>query len=706
MAFYKPISRWTRNRHAQSALKKLVSDMQSCVADEREPTAVEAFECSSITDSHHTCSENHLLCSSDLNSSNVSTAVTAVDTNDQDDCYLHSSFHALASDDDNDASFMNDYVASAYSTHDESGVSADNTSDSDSDLDEINLADELAEWAIQYNISHTALKGLLQLLRKRYPDLPKDPRTVLQTCTVVAAQNVAGGSYYHFGIHNCLVNILDDIGVIDDTIKLQINIDGLPLCKSTNAQFWPILGLVTNICTSKREPFVIGLFYGNSKPVSARDYLKELIAELAMIQQNGLIHRDRMFSVTLVAVICDTPARAFVKNVKGHSGYSGCDKCTQNGVYFERRVTFPEASASLRTDDSFRAMQDEDHHLGPCPFSDLSIGMISGFPLDYMHLSCLGVMRRLLHLWTKGPLATRIGPQAVRKLSEALILIRDHVPSEFARKPRQISELDRWKATELRQFLLYTGPLCLRGILSETLYSNFMLLSAGMFILLSPNLCLQYRQFAGDLLRLFVCNVGELYGQETLTYNMHATVHLADEVKLHGNLDNVSGFVFENYLGKLKKMVRAPNAKLQQVVKRLSERCMTTSNMTIDILQKEHQGGPLPPRFGFCQQFKEFHQKAYKVTVLRKDRCIIVGGTVALARNFVTTDEGQFVIFQRFKHMQSFYTYPVESDQLGVYSVSRLDKVLLIAPLSEITNKCVLLSGKGHCVAIPYLHVG
>jgi hypothetical protein len=224
-----------------------------------------------------------------------------------------------------------------------------------------------------------------------------------------------------------------------------------------------------------------------------------------------------------------------------------------------------------------------------------------------MHLSCLGVMRRLLNLWIKGPLAIRIGPQAVRKLSEALILIKDQVPSEFARKPRQVTELDRWKATELRQFMLYTGPVCLKGILSETMYSNFMLLSVGMFILLSPSLCFQYRQFAGDLLKLFVQNVGDLYGQETLTYNMHATVHLAEEVALHGNLDNVSGFVFENYLGKLKRMIRTPNAKLQQVVKRLSERCMATSNVEVDILQKEHENGPLPSPLSMCKQFKEYH---------------------------------------------------------------------------------------------------
>jgi len=79
-------------------------------------------------------------------------------------------------------------------------------------------------------------------------------------------------------------------------------------------------------------------------------------------------------------------------------------------------------------------------------------------------------------------------------LSEALVSLSNQEPVEFARTPRKVSDLDRWKATELRQFMLYTGLVCLRGILSDTVYSNFMLSSVGMFILLSPDLCSKYRQ--------------------------------------------------------------------------------------------------------------------------------------------------------------------------------------------------------------------
>lgn len=69
-------------------------------------------------------------------------------------------------------------------------------------------------------------------------------------------------------------------------------------------------------------------------------------------------------------MICDAPAKAFVKNTKQYSGYHGCDKCTQEGEWKGKR-TFPERHASLRTDNSFLIMTDEDHYKGPSPFTNI-----------------------------------------------------------------------------------------------------------------------------------------------------------------------------------------------------------------------------------------------------------------------------------------------------------------------------------------------
>ena len=132
-------------------------------------------------------------------------------------------------------------------------------------------------------------------------------------------------------------------------------------------------------------------------------------------------------------------------------------------------MTFPEVNAALRTDQSFSQMLDEDHHLGHSPFCDIQLGMVTQFPIDYMHLVCLGVMKRILIMWIKGPLQCRLGSRDIGEISNQVIGLKDFILCEFARKLRSLKDIDRWKATEFRQFLLYTGPVVLSQILHPNL---------------------------------------------------------------------------------------------------------------------------------------------------------------------------------------------------------------------------------------------
>lgn len=217
-------------------------------------------------------------------------------------------------------------------------------------------------------------------------------------------------------------------------------------------------------------------------------------------------------------------------------------------------------------------MTDEDHHTGTSPLTDTAIDMVGAFPHDYMHLVCLGVTRRLLDLWlSTGPLCVRLSSQQTRKVSDLLVGLKTFVPFDFARKPRSLDERLRWKATELRQFLLYTGPVVLYNVLASPVYSNFILLSVAMYILLGPQYCNALNEFAHTCLLSFVDHFSRLYGPEFVSYNVHGLVHISDDVKQHGNLDEFSAFPFENYLGKLKKLVRKPDNPLAQIIRRLSE---------------------------------------------------------------------------------------------------------------------------------------
>jgi len=68
------------------------------------------------------------------------------------------------------------------------------------------------------------------------------------------------------------------------------------------------------------------------------------------------------------AVICDAPAKTFMKCVKGHTGYYGYDKCEVEVEWRENRMLFLDENASLRTDEKFLLRHNEDHHLNDSPF--------------------------------------------------------------------------------------------------------------------------------------------------------------------------------------------------------------------------------------------------------------------------------------------------------------------------------------------------
>jgi len=95
-----------------------------------------------------------------------------------------------------------------------------------------------------------------------------------------------------------------------------------------------------------------------------------------------------------------------------------------------------------------------EHHTGDSILEKFPIGMISQIPLDYMHLVCLGVTKQLLQIWQRRNKNVRLSRECVNLVSHYLIVIKPYIPLEFARKPRAIQDIDRWKTIELRQFLL------------------------------------------------------------------------------------------------------------------------------------------------------------------------------------------------------------------------------------------------------------
>jgi hypothetical protein len=131
------------------------------------------------------------------------------------------------------------------------------------------------------------------------------------------------------------------------------------------------------------------------------------------------------------------------------------------------------------------------------------------------------------------------------------------------------------------------------------MYKNFLLLHCAMYCLLSAQLCNVYYDRAEQCFIVFVKHCSELYGASFLFYNEHSLIHVSDDARLFGSLDNVSSFPSENYMQQSNKMLRKKHKPLQQVVKQRSERDLSNAyckhvmlNGVHLVCTKEHFSGP------------------------------------------------------------------------------------------------------------------
>lgn len=135
-----------------------------------------------------------------------------------------------------------------------------------------------------------------------------------------------------------------------------------------------------------------------------------------------------------------------------------------------------------------------------------------------------------------------------------------------------MEDVSKWKATELRQFLLYTGPFILKKILPLQMYENFILLHISTRILISPKLHIEKINDAEEYLKQFVISFENIYGKHLVSYNVHNLLRISNDVRKFGTLDTFSAFKYENYYMKsIKALIRKADRPLQQLCKRYAE---------------------------------------------------------------------------------------------------------------------------------------
>lgn len=540
----------------------------------------------------------------------------------------------------------------------------------------------LQEWSMKHLIPHNAIDDLLRGLKQHgHPELPLTARTLLRTPRQIETVKMSGMECVHFNLRESLIEQLKhypkEMTEQTGTLEISFNIDGLPIFKSSRVHLWPIL---CAIHLTPTRVFPVTLTLGPSKPTNL-DFIEKAIGDIQELIENGLEGKQ----ITIRCVVCDAPARAMVKRIKQYSGYYGCDKCTQKGRWISGRVTYPQVdNLILHTNETYRAemtRRQQNDDIPMSPFLRLPLDMIDQFPIDYMHQACLGVMKKLITEWIRGDRKVRMSAGQTQAVSQRLLSLKAAIPSCFPRKPRGLEDIDRWKATELRQFAVYTGKIVLKGILSDQLYDHFMGFSVALSLLLSPSLAVDYNSYTSELMNYFVTKTKDLYGEQFMVYNIHAMTHLPAEALRFGSLDACSAFPFENFLGKLKRLVRSGKQPLVQVAKRLME--ISVSPQTTSVLATK------------CKL-----SRPNNAFILGQEKCC-----EAIEERTELNETGSPVVLCKvFEKCEPLFEDPCDSRILGCYKVQARQYTMKLVPEQQLTRPAIMLEEAQEIIFLAILH--
>lgn len=382
-------------------------------------------------------------------------------------------------------------------------------------------------------------------------------------------------------------------------LTLQGHTDGISVSKSSNASLWPLEYVIIELPPQLRFKFVLinGIWLDNCKPY-LNTYFKPFMQEVRTINTEGIkwVHpRTKEVKTTYITVpsfCADAPARAQIQNILSHGGRHCCNICEQKmkklpeqpiipGVKRKRRrrvFTYRENPSKLRTADRMEAqgeqtrqdMKDRNSMKMKAVKGVRGKSIISSLPgcdrstvvyPEYMHL-ILCLIKGFLTLWFEKP-----GPWSLKhhqdKINAFLEGIR--VPDFVTRIPRSTEYFSKWKANEIRSFLLYYSVIILSECMEERYFQHWMLLVSALYILLQDSVSKTDIARADVMLNMFCREFADLYSNENYTYYVHNLLHLALSVERSGPAWN-SAFQFESFNGTLAEFIHGSKHQGKELV--------------------------------------------------------------------------------------------------------------------------------------------
>ncbi len=261
-----------------------------------------------------------------------------------------------------------------------------------------------------------------------------------------------------------------------------------------------------------------------------------------------------------------------------------------------------------------------------------SFDLVKAVPFDYMHFLCEGVVKRWLKMLLKGPF--KLSNENIEEISKRLLRIGNKcTPAEFQRKPAPLEDLASWKATQYRMFILYIGVAVLVNMLDEEKYLNITLLTYTIRLMTRKvdntpdrqNILSKVAKEARECSHKYFYDAIRLYTEDFAVYNMHCFTHAWMDYEEFGPLYGYSCFLFESFLGRLKRMVSSHYEPLMQVVNKYSslllpQQFVTQFNREVDCEEEFFEN---PELINYVRTGKdseeEYKKMKFRNFILRSD---------------------------------------------------------------------------------------
>ena len=273
------------------------------------------------------------------------------------------------------------------------------------------------------------------------------------------------------------------------------------------------------------------------------------------------------------------PARAKACNVMSFNRKFGCLSCLHPTSYSGKNL-FIQIKQILNFEQDYinqvRLAESTRKHVykGIKGFSYLSLWLIIPYNIiiDYLHLCLQGSFKSILMCFfdSKNNAEIYYLAKYIYLLDKRLLNVR--LPIEIERSTRSINERSYYKANEWRTILFYLSIPLFKNILNQKAFYNLIKYVVFIRILCQDSVNKEEINDAQMIIVDFIKEFEEIYGTDSMRYNIHAHLHLPLQVWNYGPLNKCSCFQFENLFRISKDMFHGTRNFASQIAKNLTTR--------------------------------------------------------------------------------------------------------------------------------------